>query len=45
MIDLIARSVPVVKWSDELRRFAVLTPELVDRLLEEMDSDRLAAPL
>jgi hypothetical protein len=45
MINLIARSVPVVKWSDELRCFAVLMPELVDRLLKEMDNDRLAVPL
>ncbi|KAJ7683510.1 hypothetical protein B0H14DRAFT_3535115 [Mycena olivaceomarginata] len=30
MIDLIARSVPVVKWSDELRHFPALMPELVD---------------
>jgi hypothetical protein len=45
MIDLIARSVPVVKWSDELHRLPALTAELIDGLLMEMDQDRLVAPL
>ncbi|KAJ7889570.1 hypothetical protein B0H14DRAFT_3127003 [Mycena olivaceomarginata] len=40
MVELILRSVPAMKWSDELRRLTALMPEHIDTLMVEMDKDK-----